>query len=229
MDHILDNPVWNALISSNSDMAIGNDLVKLFPADVAPFAGLKHFNPASFSVLSDLVPPKRTVVIVTAKKAEIPPSWNVVHQTVLFQMTGESFGPSLSNNKDIVHLQKDHVPRMIALTQLTNPGPFLERTIEFGNYTGIFKGDQLVAMAGQRMHVNQYTEISAVCTHPDHFGNGYGTALINNQADRILAAGNIPFLHVRKDNGNAIKLYSHLGFDIREEMNLYVIKKQSDE
>jgi len=229
MDHILDNPVWNALISSNSDMAIGNDLAKLFPADIAPFAGLNDFSRASFSALYDLLPCDRTVVIVTAKKVEIHHSWNLIDQTILFQMTGEDIGPSGGNYKNIISLQQDHVSQMIALTQLTNPGPFLKRTIEFGDYTGIFNNDQLVAMAGQRMHINQYVEISAVCTHPDHFGKGYGTALINNQADRIISEGKVPFLHVRKDNANAIKLYRHLGFGVRQEMNLYVFKKRSNE
>lgn len=229
MDHILDNPVWNALISSNSNMAIGDDLVKLFPADVAPFVGLKRFSPASFSSLSDILTPNRTVVIVAASKVEIPDYWNIINQMVLFQMTGEKLEAQPGSDKDIVPLEKKHVSQMIGLTQLTNPGPFLERTIEFGNYSGIFKGSQLIAMAGQRMHVNKYVEISAVCTHPDHLGNGYGTALINNQADRIVAGGDTPFLHVRQDNATAIKLYEHLGFAIRKEMNLYVIRKRSDE
>jgi len=229
MSHILDNPVWNALTSLNSHMAIGNNSVKLFAEDVAPFVGLKHFNPASFNALAELISPNRTVVIVTAEKVDIPSSLNLIHQTVLFQMTGEDLKPSPDGRSDIVSLQKENVREMIALTQLTNPGPFLERTIEFGNYSGIFKLDQLVAMAGQRMHVNQYVEISAVCTHPDYFGNGYGTALLNNQVTRILSDGNIPFLHVRQDNENAIKLYKHLGLDIRKEMNLYVIKKRTDE
>jgi predicted GNAT family acetyltransferase len=226
MSHILDNPVWNALISSNSEMATGDDLVKLFAEDIAPFVGLKHFSEESFKALSDRLPPDRSAVIVTSWKAEIPASWNVVHQAVLLQMTREDPRQLPGNSTPIVPLKQEHIPQMIALTQLTNPGPFLERTIEFGNYTGIFKSDKLIAMAGQRMHVNHYIEISAVCTHPDHLGNGYGTALLQNQVNRILAAGNLPFLHVRKDNGTAIKLYEHLGFETRENMYLYVIKKR---
>ena len=36
-------------------------------------------------------------------------------------------------------------------------------------------GDELVAMAGQRMQPDPYTEISAVCTHPDHFIGSSGS------------------------------------------------------
>ncbi len=113
----------------------------------------------------------------------------------------------------------------MALTQLTHPGPFLERTIEFGNYEGIFNSGELIAMAGQRMHAYEYVEISAVCTHPDHTGKGYGRSLINNQVYKIVEETNIAFLHVRADNKHAIKLYKHLGFTVRSEINIYVLQK----
>ena len=77
---------------------------------------------------------------------------------------------------------------MIVLTEMTHPGPFFNRTIEFGNYKGIFSGNDLVAMAGQRLHADQYVEISAVCTHPAHTGKGYATQLIISQVHQILSA-----------------------------------------
>ncbi len=82
---------------------------------------------------------------------------------------------------------------MLTLTQLTNPGPFAARTIDFGHYYGIFEGDKLVAMAGQRLHAFEYAEISAVCTHPDHSGRGYARELLLHQLHRIQTAKNIPF------------------------------------
>lgn len=224
MAHVLDNPGWNALNSLNSEMAIGNRLVKIFQEEIAPFVGLKECNEKSFKALFNLLH-GRTAVLITAEKAAIPTYLEIVHQTTILQMICNDVKHLPVNKLNIVPLEKDDVPQMIALTQLTRPGPFLARTIEFGNYTGIYKGDQLVAMAGQRMQPYEYVEISAVCTHPDHLGNGYGTALISNQVNSILAKGSTPFLHVRQDNQNAIKLYRHLGFDIREEMNLYVIKQ----
>ena len=114
---------------------------------------------------------------------------------------------------------------MLALTQLTHPGPFLKRTIEFGNYKGIFDSGELIAMAGQRMHPKEFIEISAVCTHPGYTGKGYGRMLVFDQIRKIMAEGCIPFLHVRSDNQNAIKLYKHLGFSLRREMNIYVLQK----
>jgi predicted GNAT family acetyltransferase len=134
--------------------------------------------------------------------------------------------PLLNYDEDIVMLNEQHVSQMIDLTSITHPGPFLNRTIEFGNYFGILKDDKLIAMAGQRLHPAKYIEISAVCTHPDHTGKGYGKALINSQVDKIISEDNFPILHVKANNEHAINLYKHLGFSVRSEMNIKVIQKQ---
>jgi predicted GNAT family acetyltransferase len=116
---------------------------------------------------------------------------------------------------------EEYIPEMLALTQLTAPGPFFQRTIEFGEYTGIFADDKLVAMAGQRMQPLPYVEISAVCTHPDHLGKGYAGMLLNEQIKRIMAVGKIPFLHVLADNP-AVRVYERVGFKTRKPITGYV-------
>ncbi|HVV54068.1 MAG TPA: GNAT family N-acetyltransferase, partial [Mucilaginibacter sp.] len=93
-------------------------------------------------------------------------------------------------------------------------------------YCGIFDGDKLVAMAGQRLHAFEYAEVSAVCTHPDHTGRGYARQLLIHQIQRIRAASGIPYLHVKYDNDRAIKLYESLGFSTRSEAHFYVLQKK---
>jgi predicted GNAT family acetyltransferase len=225
MNHVLDNPIWHALISGNRNMSVSTELVKYFPKEIATFAGLKEVNQSSLKLLYDMISPERTVILITAESIEIPASWNIIYQSIILQMVSKNPKKPGLPHEEIVHLNKMHVPQMLALTILTNPGPFFERTIEFGNYTGIFKSGELIAMAGQRLHVNQYVEISAVCTHPDHVGKGYGSMLIQHQAQQIVQKGNIPFLHSRSDNDQAIRLYKALGFTTRQEMNLNVIQK----
>jgi len=225
MDHVLDNPAWNAMISFNRELSLGNEDVRYFQDTVSPFAGLRLPGSDSLMQLYELLPPGRVTATVTAAVLDIPSCWTILYEASLLQMTCKHFRSAATSTQSIVKLGTEHVPQMITLTKLTNPGPFAERTIEFGNYTGIFSSGELAAMAGQRLHAFDYTEISAVCTHLDQAGKGYGRALVAWQAEQIIGAGGIPFLHVRKDNATAIKLYEQSGFTVRREMQFYVLQK----
>lgn len=221
----LDNPVFNALISGNKNLANGNEQAKYFANDVAPFVGLKNNSDDDFRHLYELLPDDRTVVFIKHIEQEIPKNWNVLRAFKCYQMIFNK--PAVYEpTAKIVDLTNHDVPAMLSLTKLTNPGPFLERTIEFGHYRGIFDGEKLVAMAGQRIHAFNYAEISAVCTHPDYLGKGYARQLLLNQAQRIQAEGNIPYLHVLLTNERAIKVYEGIGFTIRKEMYFYVLQKK---
>jgi predicted GNAT family acetyltransferase len=81
---------------------------------------------------------------------------------------------------------------MLALTKLTNPGPFGSRTHEMGDYFGIRIAGTLAAMVGERLKLPGYTEISAVCTHPDHLGHGYASVLIAKLVDASSTVANSP-------------------------------------
>jgi predicted GNAT family acetyltransferase len=112
---------------------------------------------------------------------------------------------------------------MLALVELTKPGPFLKRTPELGSYLGIRQAGQLVAMAGERLKPHGYTEISAVCTHPDYRGRGYASSLVSILIQRITGRNEIPFLHVRTENVDAIRVYEKLGFNTRRIINIVIV------
>ena len=115
---------------------------------------------------------------------------------------------------------------MLALVELTKPGPFSKRTPELGSYLGIHEDGKLVAMAGERLKPYGYTEISAVCTHPDYRGRGYASSLVTVLIERIAGRNEIPFLHVRKENVDAIRVYEKLGFKTRRKINIVVVKNE---
>jgi len=225
MEHILDNPIWNALCSGNKQFAVGESGVKYFERDVAPFAGLKQNNGDGLQLLYNIMPTKATAVFIIANELHNLQPWQLTHQDVLWQMEATPAAITDVVNCDIVPLNKTWVPEMIALTSLTNPGPFFERTIEFGSYSGIIQDGRLAAMAGYRMQPEEYVEISAVCTHPDYAGRGFAKALLLAKTTEIIKAGKIPFLHVRRNNVRAIDLYKANGYVVRSAMNLYVLHK----
>lgn len=226
MDHILDNPIWHALNTGNSQFAFGNDQAKCIDREIGVFAGLKHNSQQDFEALRNLTPAGNIVVLFTPGKITIPDTWQVELEKEILQMVQTKPQPVSSTNCNIVALQEQHVPAMLELTALTKPGPFLRRTIKLGNYEGIFSGTDLVAMAGQRMQPLPYIEISAVCTHPAHTGKGYAAALVSSQTQNIWQQACTPFLHVYSDNHAACKLYERLGFQTRREMLVYVLKKK---
>jgi ribosomal protein S18 acetylase RimI-like enzyme len=225
--HVLDNPIWNALISGNKNFAFGNEQAKYYDREVGAFAGLKHNQGAELDSLLEVTPLQTPVVLFTPSEIEISSHWKINIKRPLLQMVFENDG-AIPQQTKLTPLTNEHIDAMLDLTARTKPGPFLNRTIEFGNYMGVFDGERLVAMAGQRMQPDPYTEISAVCTDPEYVGKGYAAKLILDQITKIKDASRIPFLHLFSDNIPARNLYTKLGFQARKEMLVYVIEKSED-
>jgi ribosomal protein S18 acetylase RimI-like enzyme len=228
MDHILDNMIWNAITTGNNDIAIINGDVGCYLPDIAPFAGMKVFNDANLKKLYEFIPADRSVAISSLHKMYHDENrWKLLQPMDVTQMVYEYTVNTFTtkNSRLLVPLSEEHVPQMMELTALTRPGPFLQQTIRFKNYFGIFIGGRLAAMTGQRMHPLPYMEVSAVCTHPDFRGLGYAKALMLHVMKIILDNSFTPFLHVLSNNSNAIELYKTIGFRIREQIFVDMIKR----
>lgn len=222
--HVLDNPIWNALTTSNQHIASGNKNLKYLKRDVGIFAALRNNQEKELEELHNLVPEGGVILFVPAE-IKIPERWRIKLKREILQMTYESKQKTLLDRTGIIQLKDEHIPAMIELTRMTNPGPFFNRTIDFGNYEGIFDGSKLVAMTGRRLQPDPYTEVSAVCTHPDYVGKGYAAKLVRSQVNSIIDISRTPFLHLYPDNTPALKLYEKLGFSLRRSMIVYFLEK----
>ncbi|MGK2863507.1 MAG: GNAT family N-acetyltransferase [Chitinophagaceae bacterium] len=226
MKQLLHNPVYNALLSGEQLLSFGNDNVKFFDKEVSPFAGFDHEYKKGFEELYSLIPSGRDILYASPFQIALPAGWQLLHEIKGLQFVYEGRKEIKTEFSKIKPLTWKHVEQMIQLAILTRPGPFGKRTIDFGSYFGIFENQTLVAMTGQRLHVENFTEISAVCTHPGHTGKGYAYTLLQHQLQLILQQDQQPFLHVREDNYRAITLYERLGFKISRSMNFYFLKRQ---
>ncbi len=224
--HLLDNVIWNALTTRQAHFALGGNGARKFVPEVSPLAAFEHESPAGYTALAKLLDKNSTAGVFIDQAYESQPDWTFVAGAPLLQMVCENDREAnAAEETEIVELGTPDSPEMIELTTLTKPGPFGARTHEFGCYYGIRVGGKLVAMAGERLKVPGYTEVSAVCTHPDHTGKGYAAALMSKVMQGIKERGEIPFLHVRGDNTRAIDVYHRLGFKDRVSRHFAVLRK----
>jgi ribosomal protein S18 acetylase RimI-like enzyme len=217
----LDNPIWFALTTEHRFLARSHGLARRYPQDVSPLAALRSPTNDAFADLQRLVSPSEHVAFFTAGPVDVPGDWHVDRSRWIEQMICDV--PLASPPVAPLPLGPTDVPEMLELTAATEPGPFLPQTIQMGNYFGIRASNgRLVAMAGERLQSTEFVEISAVCTHPEFRGRGYARDLTTFLAAQILAAGKIPFLHVKSENGAKV-VYEKIGFRLRAAIYLTVI------
>lgn len=226
---LLDNPIWNALRTMHEKLAVVQGETRRYPPAVGPLAGAPDQSVVSYAGLRDLAGSAGILALFFPDPPALPAGWSLFRGGALTQMIcrrPELMGEgSLTNEVVLRRLVAADVPAMIELAALTEPGPFRERTIELGRFYGVLKGQRLLSMAGQRMRVPGFVEVSAVCTHPDARGRGYAGILMSRVMKDIREEGATPFLHAFADNP-AVRLYRKLGFTQRRTFELAVIKRE---
>ena len=218
---LLDNPVFAALCGPHARLAQARGRARRYPEDVAPFLALPSSPSAQdWRDAAGLVAPG-TYAAVRYSGAELPAAWQAVATFDLVQMIGERV--TGVDCPEAIALGAADVPEMLELVAQTEPGPFLTRTIELGDYLGIRRDGALIAMGGERFHLDGWTEISAICTKPDHRGRGLATQLVGALIAGIQLRSERAFLHVLSTNAGAIRLYEELGFRIRQTATITVV------
>jgi ribosomal protein S18 acetylase RimI-like enzyme len=221
----LDNPIWSCLTTRHEHLAHGGTLARRYPPAISPIGAISHTDPAHVKALEALVEIGDDIGIFGSCVPALPSNWETLHGSRLTQMVRTNRILLPEGAADASTLGPGDVAEMLSLVDLTKPGPFRPRTIELGAYFGIREAGRLVAMAGERMWVGNFREVSAVCTHPEAQGRGYARALVGRIVNRMLRRGEMPFLHVESNKLRAIDMYLALGFTSRAEFPLLHSKR----
>jgi ribosomal protein S18 acetylase RimI-like enzyme len=220
--HPLDRAIWEALTTCQRDLSEGNEHARRFIPAVAPFAATREDSATCRESLRSLVSPGDRIALTTTADIDAPPGLIVAIRDTIDQMVleGEAAEPALQTMEPLTAAD---TPAMLALAGATRPGPFGPRTIEMGSYVGVKSEGKLVAMAGERMRLDGFTEVSAVCVDASHRGQGLAADLVLAVTQGITTRGEVPFLHVFASNTAAIALYRKLGFVLRRKFRLTVL------
>jgi ribosomal protein S18 acetylase RimI-like enzyme len=213
---LLDNAVWHSLAGAHQEFAERVGQAARYDPNVSVFGGLGDDREAAWRDLERVVGPSGVAVLFRAEIPPLPKAWTRLDGGRGHQMVLRDLAPvDLPDARD---LGPGDVGEMLALVELTRPGPFAVRTVELEGYVGVFDGQRLVAMAGQRLAPPGFREVSAVCTHPDFRGRGLAAGLSALVAQRILDRGERPFLHHASDNDPARRVYEAIGFEFRRQV-----------
>ena len=212
MVHLLDNVIWNTLVGPHAAFAAGSRGARRYAPGYSPIVGFADQGRPDFGALAPWCESGEHLYC-SGWDGPVPPGWQVEADSTMCLMVRPPDSASGSGEPDRARrLEPQHAQQALELARLTRPGPFGLRTIELGDYFGYFEGERLVAMAGERMHVGPFREISGVCTHPDFQGRGLARALMRRLMALQRARGQTSFLHVMSANQGARRLYEDLGF-----------------
>jgi len=219
--HLLDNIFWHALAGPQARFARGTAVARRFARAYSPIVAFADAQSPDFSALAPYCEADERFYC-DGWNGRVPAGWRVDVDATMYKMAWE--GPIPDDDAPQARpLDPRHAPQALELARLTRPGPFGPKTIELGDYFGLFDGERLVAMAGERAFAGGWREISGVCTRPDQQGRGLARRLMHKLLRRELLRGERPFLHVASTNMGAVHLYERMGFRIHRESAVRVV------
>lgn len=223
--HPLDNMIWNALAGPQAHLGVSNGKARRFDPAISIFTAVER-PLETLDGVAEIIPEDGRAGLVTTGPLTLPADLEAVATGEVVQLTAERFLPIPTTGVVYRDLTASDVPAMIELVTMTRPGPFSPRTIEMGHYIGVFDRDRLIAMTGERLRLEGFGEVSAVCTHPDHQGRGIAKALVSVIGSEVVARGEVPFLQAYTSNAAAIATYTRLGFVPRRNLTFTTVKRR---
>lgn len=220
---MLDRIVWHSLVGPQAHLSSGTPEVRRYARGFSPLVGFGDPQHPRLDRLAPFCDPGEHFYCA-GWTGRCESGWHIDLEEVLHQMVWNG-GAAPPMPGDVVALTTVHLPQILELVRITQPGPFAERTIELGEYYGYFECGKLIAMTGERMHAGSLREVSAVCTHPQFQGRGLARRLVEHVVHLQLQRDQLPFLHVMRDNGSARRLYERIGFRHHQEQVMRVISR----
>src|SRR5258707_1462112 len=138
--HPLDNVIWQALTTRQSEFAEGADRARRFLREVTLLGAVSEATPEGYADFARVVGVGGMGALFLDAPYEARNGWEFVAGAPLLQMVFENGKVSSGGNisaVEIVELGVRDSPDMIELTSLTKPGPFGPRTHELGTYLRI--------------------------------------------------------------------------------------------
>ncbi len=225
---LFDNLMWNALSGPHAHWSQGGATARRYAPGFSPIIAFADPLNPDFAALEAHCAPGEP--FYCEGWLGVPPAgWLVQAESSMVKMAwGGGVPDEGAGADDIVPLNAAHAPQMLALAELTRPGPFGLRTVEMGDYFGVIGEDgRLIAMAGERMRAGKLREISGVATHLDAQGRGLARRLMLRLLRRQLARGETPVLHVMSANAGARGLYLKMGWREYREVAVRVMARQA--
>ena len=220
----LDRPVWNALTTVQSHLAVVSGAAVRMDPDYGPFAAARDASDeAQTALAATLEGPDDRIGVVEREAWPVPPGTKVLGGGDLVQMVYEGKSPRRPDDPRITLLGERDAKAMAALAHATEPGPWGSKTHRYGDFFGIRIGKKLASMAGERLRLPELAELSGVSTWPEFRGQGLAKVLVRRVVRGFLERGETPFLHCYAANVGAIALYEQLGFRTRARMSFTIL------
>lgn len=222
----IDNPFHTALLTENAAHAILNGPAARYAPDIIPMGGVAEKTPEAMRAFRDLLAPGEEL---WTTGDNFPSVEGLAHIRTLpcLQMHYAGPTPVADSDPTLVILTPSDAPDMVALKALAFPGYFYRRAYILGDFFGVRhpKTGELIAMGGERLAVPGFREISSLCTHPAHTGQGHAAKLMRRIMRAQFERGARSFLHVIAANERPIRLYEHLGFETTGVTNFQLFQR----
>lgn len=219
----LDNPFWSSLQSRHRDIALQAGEVARFPPEFAPFLGVANAHVDAAETIANLLAAEESVYLLGIAPT-LDNDWQIEAFRPLAQMVCD-VPLEIIDGPEVIRLGDQHRADVLELTSRIYPHYFRQRTMDMGRYFGIYQGEKLAAMIGERLGTDDHQEISAVCTDPDFNGRGYARRLLAMLSNDNLERNRLPFLHVSHENARALGMYENMGYRIRRDIPFYSLRR----